>query len=58
MKKHRESEDIESERADLEEVVTKLRGQLNDLERIDLERKDLETKVKALEAELIAQVTC
>ncbi len=42
----------DEEKAALEKIVIELRGQLQDLERIDLEKRHLEDKLKAVEEEL------
>ncbi len=42
----------DEEKAALEKIVIELRGQLQDLERIDLEKQHLEDKLKAVEEEL------
>ena len=52
MDRHAQFTQTNDEKAALEKIVLKLKGQLNDLERIDLERQDLQTRLNALEAEL------
>ena len=52
LKRHTTFEKAEQEKATLEKIILKLKGQLNDLERIDLERQHLQDKLTALQDEL------